>query len=49
MNPAPFDQLPHPKLIVEHYSDPLTFQPPQAEQPAETEMIFTVPVKIANS
>jgi hypothetical protein len=34
MNPAPFDQLLHPKLMIEHYSDPLTFQPMDG-QPAE--------------
>jgi hypothetical protein len=27
MNPPPFERRFHPKLILEHYSGPLTFQP----------------------
>jgi hypothetical protein len=35
MNPAPFDRSSHPKLMIEHYCDPLTFQPPKPGRSAE--------------
>jgi len=49
MNPAPFDQTSHPKLMIEHYSDPLTFQPPKTGQPAvNSDDLLTVRIQKVN-